>query len=156
MSKPIPETEHVQILHDQINWDGYATTNSQGEVIYVPIYSSVYHQSGRTFDLTATLSIHNVDLDNNIRLIRVNYYNTDGRLIRKYIKEPISIRPFQTKQFVISSIDTTGGTGANFVVQWISDTQVTPPITEAVMIATAQGQGLSFSTTGKVIDSIHP
>ena len=145
--------QQVKILHDQINWDGYNNNNSFGEIIYVPVYSSVYHQGGKKFDLTSTLSIHNVDLDNPIQVIRVNYYNTNGHLIRKYVQEPISLNPFQTKQFVIPSVDTTGGTGANFVVQWKSETQVVSPLTEAIMVSTTQNQGLSFSTTGKVISS---
>ncbi len=148
------KTEQLKILHDQINWEGYNNLNVYGEIIYIPIYSSVYHQGGKKFDLTSTLSIHNVDLNNPIQLIRVNYYNTNGQLIRKYIKEPISLNPFQTKQFVIPSVDTTGGTGANFVVQWVSDNHVTSPITEAIMVSTTQNQGLSFSTTGKVINTI--
>jgi hypothetical protein len=148
------KTEQLQILHDQINWDGYNNLNVYGEIIYIPIYSSVYHQGGKKFDLTSTLSVHNVDLNNPIQLIRVNYYNTDGKLIRKYIKEPTVINPFQTKQFVIPSVDTTGGTGANFVVQWVSEVHVTSPITEAIMVSTTQNQGLSFSTTGKVISTI--
>ena len=141
-------------MHDQINWDGYNNLNVYCEIIYIPIYSSVYHQGGKKFDLTSTLSIHNVDLNNPIQLIRVDYYNTNGQLIRKYIKEPISLNPFQTKQFVIPSVDTTGGTGANFVVQWVSDIQVTSPITEAIMVSTTQNQGLAFSTTGKVISTV--
>ena len=148
------KTEQLQILHDQINWDGYNNLNVYGEIIYIPIYSSVYHQGGKKFDLTSTLSVHNVDLNNPIKIIRVNYYNTNGQLIRKYIKEPTIIHPFQTKQFVIPSVDTTGGTGANFVVQWVSEAHVTSPITEAIMVSTTQNQGLSFSTTGKVISTI--
>lgn len=155
MSTSAPDNPQSQVLHDQINWNNFET-HAQGEIIYVPIYSSIYHQSGQTFDLTATLSVHNVDMNHNIQLVRVNYYNTAGQLIRKYIQEPISLSPFQTKQFVIPSVDKTGGTGANFVVQWASQTQVNAPMTEAIMIATAQGQGLSFATHGKVIGTLTP
>jgi hypothetical protein len=146
--------QQIQILHDQINWDGYNNLNTFGEIIYVPVYSSVYHQGGKKFDLTSTLSIHNVDLNNPIQIIRVNYYNTEGQLIRKYVQKPVALNPFQTKQFVIPSVDTTGGTGANFVVQWVSEMHVISPITEAIMVSTTQNQGLSFSTTGKVISTI--
>lgn len=137
--------------NEVFNLQEYQVDAAFGELVYVPIYSSIFQWGGDTHDLTATLSIHNVDLEDNIRLIKVNYYNTKGKLLRRYIKEPIVLTPLQTSQFIIKQMDKEGGTGANFVVQWVSESDATSPIVEAVMISTSNQQGLSFTTPGKVI-----
>lgn len=59
--------------------------------------------------------------------------------------------PLQTVQFVVDGVDTDEETGANFIVEWVSDNQVTSPIVEAVMISTASQQGISLITSGRVI-----
>jgi hypothetical protein len=145
--------DYEEVSGDIAHLEEYQTNASFGELIYVPIYASIFQWGGSTHDLTVTLSIHNIDLEKSIRLIKVNYYNTNGKLLRRYIKEPITLTPLQTSQFVIKQMDRAGGTGANFVVQWISESDVTSPITEAVMISTSNQQGLSFTSPGKVIRS---
>ncbi len=145
--------DYEEVSSDISHLEEYQTNASFGELIYVPIYASIFQWGGSTHDLTVTLSIHNIDLEKSIRLIKVNYYNTNGKLLRRYIKEPITLTPLQTSQFVIKQMDREGGTGANFVVQWISESDVISPITEAVMISTSNQQGLSFTSPGKVIRS---
>lgn len=127
-----------------------------GEIIYVPIYSSIFHYKGvRTYDLSATLSIHNIDMEKNILVKKVDYYDTDGELIKHFIENDIILKPFQTVHFVIEEDDTSGGTGANFLVEWASSSEVCSPIVEAVMISTSGQQGISFTTEGKVIKTLH-
>lgn len=122
-----------------------------GETIYVPIYSSIfYHTAKRTLELAATLSVHNTDLSRSIRLTRVDYYNLKGERIREYLKQPVVLRPLQTINYVIEERDKTGGTGANFIVEWRAATDVSSPIVEAIMIGAGSGQGISFTSTGKV------
>lgn len=125
-----------------------------GEVIYVPVYSNVFHLGRNLYPLTATLNIHNIDLDNSILLTRVDYYDTDGKLIRRYLQQSMEVSPLQTVQFVVAEGDTSGGTGANFIVEWISKTQVNSPLVEALMISTRTQQGLSFVTSGRVIKTL--
>lgn len=134
-----------------------AEEGSRGELIYVPIYSSVFYQDGkRTLELAATLSIHNIDLQNSITVEKVDYYNTKGELIRKHLDKALVLKPLETKNFVIDKEDTTGGTGANFLVQWQSPGQpVNSPIVEALMISAGSGQGISFTTAGRVIEKLN-
>jgi len=123
-----------------------------GELIYVPIYSSIFRHLGKkAYDLTATLSVHNIDLTNSIKLTRVEYYNTGGELLREYVTDRVVLKPLQTVHFVIWGDDTSGGTGANFLVEWVSESDVSSPIVEAVTISTSGLQGVSFVTSGKVI-----
>jgi hypothetical protein len=123
-----------------------------GELIYVPIYSQIFHQDEKkTIDLAATLSIHNTDPDNLITLKKVYYHNLRGQLIKKYIDQPLILNPLETKNFVIAEKDQSGGTGANFIVEWDANLEVSSPIIEAIMITTQMNQGISFTTSGKII-----
>ena len=123
-----------------------------GETIYVPIYSSIfYHDSKRTIDLAATLSIHNVDPGHSMTVTAVNYYDTRGKLIRKQLEQPLELAPFETRNFVVEKTDTTGGTGANFIVEWRAAEKVVTPLVEALMVGISTGQGISFTSQGKVI-----
>ena len=126
-----------------------------GEVIYVPIYSSIFYSGPkRTMDLAATLSIHNTDLEQPITLTKIWYHDSKGRLLRKYNTEKVQLKPLETRNFVIEEKDKSGGPGANFIVEWISEFEVTSPIIEAVMISTKYNVGISFISTGRVIKTI--
>jgi len=49
-----------------------------------------------------------------------------------------------TAEFFVKEQDTSGGSGANFIVKWTAQQGVTKPVVEAVMISTAFHQGISF------------
>lgn len=125
-----------------------------GQTIYVPVYSHIYHDDGKkTFNLAATLSIRNTDLANPIVVTFVRYYDTNGKLVRQYLEQPIQIDALVSTDFVIDTTDTSGGSGAKFLVEWIAQTEVSEPIIEAVMIGSGYHQGISFISPGKVIKS---
>jgi len=44
--------------------------------------------------------------------------------LKKIIKNPVVIRPFESLRYVIPERDKSGGSGANFMVEWISDKPV--------------------------------
>ena len=50
----------------------------QGQTIYVPAYSHVYHQEGNPHLLTVTLSIRNTSIDHEISIDSVRYFDTQG------------------------------------------------------------------------------
>lgn len=54
-------------------------------------------------------------------------------------------------RYVITQKDTSGGSGANFVVKWISDQSVNVPIIEFIMIGTQFGQGIPFTSKGRTL-----
>ena len=123
-----------------------------GEILYVPVYSSIYYfDDEKTMLLAATLSIHNTDLENKIKVRKVNYYDSKGKILRRHLQEPRELEPLETMNVVIEEQDKLGGAGANFIVEWASDTEVSTPIVEAVMVSTAYHQGISFLTNGKII-----
>ncbi|MDD4984255.1 MAG: DUF3124 domain-containing protein [Dehalococcoidales bacterium] len=124
-----------------------------GEILYVPIYSSIFHYTeSRTYELASTLSVHNIDLNNPIKVVRADYFDTNGGMIRAYVTDTLVLKPLQTVQIVIREDDKSGGTGANFIVEWASESEVASPIVEAVMISTSGQQGISFTAAGRVIE----
>jgi len=130
---------------------------SRGALLYVPIYSSIFYKDGqRTIELTATLSIHNVDPQTPLTLTRIDYHDTSGQLIRHHLEKPLDLAPLATKNIVIDQADRTGGTGANFMVAWKAATPIAPPIVEALMVSLSSSQSISFTSEGKVVRTAEP
>jgi hypothetical protein len=126
--------------------------SSMGQTVYVPIYSHIYSGiKARPFDLVATLSIRNTNLQTSINIVSVKYYDTAGKLIRDYLDGPIELNALASIRYIIKEKDKSGGSGANFIVTWQSEKSVNPPIIESVMIGTHSGQGISFVSRGQVI-----
>lgn len=124
-----------------------------GQTIYVPIYSHIYHYNSQNhvMNLSATLSIRNTDLKQPIIITTASYYDTEGQLVRQYVHQPIELKPMASTEFFIETDDTQGGSGANFIVEWVAEKPVYDPVIEAVMISTASTQGISFISPGRVL-----
>jgi hypothetical protein len=124
-----------------------------GQSVYVSIYSHIYSGlKARPFDLAAILSIRNTDINQPVTIVSVKYYDTEGKLLKEYLDDPIQLKALASTRYIIMEGDKTGGSGANFIVKWKSNKKVTPPIIEAVMIGTHSGQGISFVSRGQVIE----
>ena len=106
----------------------------EGQTVYVPIYSHIYADGGKPYLLEATLSIRNLDPQQSISIKSVNYFDTTGKLLSVYLKEPRALGPLETTEFLIEKRDTRGGSGANFIVVWDAEKPVYQPIIEAVMV----------------------
>ncbi|SLM31992.1 conserved exported hypothetical protein [Desulfamplus magnetovallimortis] len=125
---------------------------SQGQAIYVPAYSHIYiGNTERPFLLTVTLSVRNIDLAHPIEITTVDYYETQGHILKKYLKEPLTLKPLESIRYVVPEKDETGGSGANFIVEWKSQSSVNPPVIECIMIGTQGQQGISFTSRGVAI-----
>ncbi len=62
---------------------------SKGQLVYVPIYSHVYYGDREgTILLTGILSVRNTDPRLAITLSQVDYYDSEGKLLRKYLPNP--------------------------------------------------------------------
>lgn len=124
------------------------------QTVYVPIYSHIYMvEPGRKMNLTATLSVRNTDLSQPIIVTAANYYDTNGKLVRKYLDKPIELGALAATEFVIAQEDVSGGSGAAFIVEWGAQKKTSTPVIEAVMINTSGNQGVSFISPGRVIKS---
>lgn len=146
--KRVPEATEFRPVEIQ------ATRRILGQVMYVPIYSSIYHYTDdNLLHLTATLSLRNISQKHSIVFTKIDYYDTNGKLIRSYLNKPFELGRMATKDFVVSENDLSGGTGANFLVEWESSEKVSAPLIEAVMIGVVGTKAFAFTSRGKETDS---
>lgn len=124
----------------------------KGQTVYVPAYSHVLiGPRGHTFNLAVTLAIRNTDPHYPITVIAADYFDTAGKLVKKFIDSPIKLNPMASTHLLIEEADTRGGLGANFIVRWKAEREVNAPIIESVMIGGRSGQGISFISPGQEI-----
>ena len=125
---------------------------SSGQLLYVPVYSHIYTgDKERPFNLAVTLSIRNTDTKGALRLTAVDYYDTEGKLVRSYLDAPRELGPLASIRYVVAEKDVKGGSGANFIVRWESAAPVNAPVVESVMIGAQSGQGISFTSQAREI-----
>ncbi|MAZ73636.1 MAG: hypothetical protein CMC70_10885 [Flavobacteriaceae bacterium] len=140
---------------DPVNWEKRTLKKAQQDTLengstFLSIYSQIFLRTDQDeADLTATVSLHNPNINDTVFINKAVYYNTHGKAIRKYFDKPIFIRPMETVQIVIDGVDNEGGTGANFIFDWEIKPTTREPLFEAVMISTYGQQGISFVTEGK-------
>ena len=68
---------------------------SQGQKVYVPIYSHIYSgDKENPFLLTAILSVRNIDPGHAITLTAVDYFDSDGKPLRRYLEKPVELGAF--------------------------------------------------------------
>lgn len=148
--KETSSKESLDILDDHALNRAPNTTNKNSSLhqVYVPIYSDIYNQTRDTRTLlTATLSIRNTSVRDSLFVSKIDYYNTQGDLVRSYIDEPIYLKPMETIDYVIEKQDTSGGSGANFMIDWYSSKKINP-LFQAVMVGGLGAQAFSFTTEG--------
>ncbi len=126
-------------------------------VVYVPAYSTLRTGSGKgTLDFAVTLSIQNASEDKTLVLDRIDYFDTSGKLVEKFLASPVAVRPFGTVEIFVAKDDTRGGTGANFVVGWAAAGAIAEPVIETVMISSAGNFSWSFVSQGRPIRMVGP
>jgi hypothetical protein len=130
---------------------------SLGQSLYLPIYSHIWHgdvvASGeRTKTLmSVSVSIRNTDLVKSIRILSAQYYDTDGKKLKEYVASPKTIGPMGTHELFIPRSDDTGGSGANFVITWKSDTPASPPIVEGIHANLPAGRSIAFTSSARAL-----
>jgi hypothetical protein len=125
---------------------------STGQTLYVPCSSHTYHgPKTRQVDLTVTLVVRNADTRSAITLNSVDYYGTNGKLLRRYLARPVVIEPLSAQEYMVEQNDTVGGAGASFLLRWRAAKLVNEPVVEAVMIGSSSGLGISFVSHGVTV-----
>jgi hypothetical protein len=132
---------------------------SQGQMLYLPIYSHIWH-GNKIVDgkypiksqVSALVSIRNTSLKTPIRITTARYYSTDGKLLKEFLPKPVEIGAMGTLELFVERKESEGGSGANFIIQWDAASTTNPPVVEAVH-ADIKGGGpaLTFITTARPI-----
>lgn len=132
---------------------------SQGQILYLPIYSHIWH-GNKIVDgkypvksqVSALVSIRNTSLKTPIRITTARYYSTDGKLLKEFLPKPVEIGAMGTLELFVERKESEGGSGANFIIQWDAASTTNPPVVEAIH-ADIKGGGpaLTFVTTARPI-----
>lgn len=128
------------------------------QALYLPIYSHLYHgeinpKTGKPSEtlVSAHVSIRNTDPRASLQVTSARYYNTEGRLLRDFLPKPQSVPPLGTYELFIPRTDTSGGSGASFIIEWSSDRPINPPLVEALHADIREARTLLFTTTAHQI-----
>ena len=126
---------------------------SKGQSVYVPVYSHVFIGGWeRPFFLSANLFIRNTNHKDSITILSVNYYGSDGKLVKSYLSKETALKPMASTYFFIKKADKSGGWGASFIVKWKSENKVNEPLIECVMSGAFGTQAGIFLSRGIVIN----
>lgn len=124
------------------------------QTVYVPIYSSLHvSDHAEPVDLGATLSIRNISGRAAVVLTAVDYYDSDGVLLRSFLAQPAELGPLMTAEFFVARVDRSGGSGANFLVHWGQREPGPDLLVEAVMHGRDGAAGISFVSAGRVVET---
>lgn len=147
------------VLSLGMNTANAAEDLSQGQTLYLPIYSHIWH-GNKIVDgkypvksqVSALVSIRNTSLKTPIRITTARYYSTDGKLLKEFLPKPVEIGVMGTLELFVERKESEGGSGANFIIQWDAASTTNPPVVEAVH-ADIKGGGpaLTFITTARPI-----
>lgn len=129
---------------------------SHGQTVYVPVYSNLSEgltPSGSEIiiPLMTNVSVRNVDSAYALTITASRYYDTAGKVLGEYLSEPRTLGPLETLTLVVKQTDLAGGVGANFLISWESDEEITTPIIEAIVAGGQGTRGYAFRVPGKVI-----
>lgn len=150
--------EKLPVEAKKLDWkERIADVNEDNSLLsgssYLSVYSSVYMHSENDFkEFSSTVSIRNINKQDTIYINKIEYFNTQGKLVKSFIDNSIYIAPMETVEIVIELSDTEGGTGANFVFDWSILPGANEPLFEAVMISGVGNKGFGFVTHGKKIN----
>ena len=121
----------------------------------VPIYSHIWYRNGTAYPLESTVSIRNLDPRHKLFLKAVDYFDTEGKLVERYLDRAIMLNPLQTIEFLVDSHESPRGAGANILIEWSAENEANKPMTEAVMIGTKGPHGICcFKSAGHGIPLI--
>lgn len=131
---------------------------SAGQSLYLAIYSHLYHgdvhpKTGKPSEtlVSTHVSIRNTDPATSLKVASARYYNTGGKLLREFLPQPQVIPPLGTYELYVPRSDSSGGSGANFIIDWSAGKPINPPLVEALHADIREARTLLFVTTARPI-----
>jgi hypothetical protein len=137
-----------------------APQRSAGQALYLPIYSHLYHgdvnpRTGKPSEtlVSTHVSIRNTDPALSVTIVSARYYNTDGKLLREFLAKPQAVPPLGTFELYVPRSDSSGGSGANFMIDWTAEKPANPLLVEALHADIREARTLLFVTTARPIQT---
>lgn len=124
----------------------------KGQTVYVPVYSHIPAAPKTILSLHALLSVRNTSSTEKLIITSIEYFDTNGKLVKTYLKNAIQLNPMATYEVEISSLEVEGGTGANFIVKWNAEKSISSPIIESLMYGSSGMLSYSFISRGQVVE----
>ena len=123
----------------------------KGQTLYLPIATS-FITDDFAFNVNATIVIHNTDPDHAINIVKIDFYNTSGQLVEKYLQQPLRLNPSAgTRIRVKHSVSGQEGSAAHFVIQWQAETKVIEPLVGGLLLGSRGTRGYSFGTAPRIV-----
>ena len=100
-----------------------------------------------SFNVRATVFIHNTDPTNAISITGIDFYNSGGKLVEKYVTQPLKLNALAaTRVNVKQPLEGEDGMAAHFVIQWQSEHKVVEPLIRRLVHRCFGGtRGYSFT-----------
>lgn len=145
----VPSAEHAEPPSDAT-----PVGANRARTVYVPAYSHLTRdpEAKRRVLMSILLSVRNVDSVATITLTHVDYFDTSGRRVRRYLAKPRVLRPLETAEYEVATRDDAGGSGANFLVYWEGPSDAHPLLTETVMLGNLGAGFVAFTSRGVELD----
>jgi hypothetical protein len=116
-------------------------------------HGDVHPKTGKPSEtlVSTHVSIRNTDPGVAMKVSSARYYNTEGKLLREFLSKPQAVPPLGTYELYVPRSDSSGGSGANFIIEWSAEKPINPPIVEALHADIREARTLLFVTTARPI-----
>ena len=126
----------------------------KGQTIYVPSYTSFMggKAASYAFEAKPTIFFHNTDQNNPINIVRIDFYNTNGKLVEKYLQQPLKLNPNSATRINVKElIKGEEGSDAHFIIQWQADNRVVEPLVQTWFVGAVGTRGYSYTSQARII-----
>ena len=124
---------------------------SKGQTLYVPCYTS-FMSGSHAFEAKPTIFIHNTDQNNPINMVRIDFYDTNGKLVEKYLQQPKKLNAnAATRINVKELLKGEEGSGAHFIIQWLAENKVVEPLVQTWFVGVVGTRGYSYTAPARII-----
>jgi hypothetical protein len=123
----------------------------KGQTLYVPAYTT-FARGTDHLELRPVLYIHNADPATAINIVRLDYYDSHGKLSEKYLPKPQKLDPLAGTRFLVKNpLKDAEGMGASFVLQWQAEKKVVEPLVQGVFFGSIGTRGYSFTASPRIM-----
>jgi hypothetical protein len=123
----------------------------KGQTIYIPCPTS-YMAGTYSFFARATVFIHNADPTNAINITRIDFYNSSGKLMGKYLPQPLKLNPLAATRIPVKeALEDEEGAAAHFIIQWQAENKVVEPLINGLFIGSSGTRGYSWTSHPRII-----
>ena len=123
----------------------------KGQTLYIPSPTS-FMAGTYSFNVRATVYIHNTDPTNAISITGIDFYNSGGKLVEKYVTQPLKLNALAaTRVNVKQPLEGEDGMAAHFVISWQSEHKVVEPLISGLFTGVSGTRGYSFTSDPRII-----